>query len=62
MIDTLKNLPSWFVLCVLFVALLVAYYVRPDNVTEDLLKGVSGALLLSLRSVQLPPPPPPVTP
>lgn len=29
---------------------LIAYYIRPDPVTVDLVKAFSGALLLSLRT------------
>lgn len=50
MIDAIKTLPThvWLLIC--FVILLVAYYIRPDPVTVDLVKGFSGALLLSLRT------------
>lgn len=65
--DTLKNVPSWFVLTILFLCVLVAYYIRPDPVSQDILKGIIGALLLSLqpKSTQqstpsLPPQPQPV--
>lgn len=46
----LKSIPThvWLVAC--FVILLIAYYVRPDPVTVDLVKAFSGALLLSLRT------------
>ena len=38
----------WLLMC--FLVLLVAYYIRPDPVTVDLVKAFSGALLLSLRT------------
>ena len=46
----LKSIPThvWLIVC--FLVLLVAYYVRPDPVTVDLVKAFSGALLLSLRT------------
>ena len=52
----LKEAPSWMILFALFIVLLTGYYIRPDNVTEDSLKAVVGALLLSLRSTQPAPP------
>lgn len=59
-----KSVPThvWLFLCC--VLLMAAYYIRPDNVTEDLVKSFCGALLLSLRTGndQRPPPPNPVTP
>ena len=57
MLSVLKLMPSWFVLFVLLLVLMVLYQVRPDATTEDMVKGVLGALLLSLR--QAPPQPPP---
>lgn len=52
----------WLLLCV--VIFLIAYYVRPDAVTVDLLKGFVGALLLALRTgpTERPPNPPPQNP
>jgi hypothetical protein len=45
-----KDVPAHLILCVMFLALLLAYYIRPDPVTQDALKAVLGALLLSLQS------------
>ena len=59
----LHEIPThvWLICC--FIVLLAAYYIRPDPLTFDLVKGFSGALLLSLRtgSDQRPPAHPPVT-
>lgn len=46
----LAQIPTHVWLGVFFVILLIAYYVRPDPVTVDLVKAFSGALLLSLRA------------
>jgi len=48
--DWIKSIPTHVWLFFAFVILLCAYYIRPDPVTVDLVKGFSGALLLSLRS------------
>lgn len=56
MIEQMKHIPSWLILLILFVCLMIGYYIRPDNVTEDALKSVIGALLLSMRSTQPPNP------
>lgn len=50
MMSSIKEIPThvWLIFC--FIVLLVAYYIRPDPVTVDLVKGFSGALLLSLRT------------
>lgn len=62
-IHFLKEIPAWAVLSMLFGCLLIGYYIRPDNVTEDSLKAVLGALLLTLRpNERSQPPPPPGTP
>lgn len=60
----IREIPTHVWLLVCFVVLLVAYYVRPDPVTVDLVKAFSGALLLSLRTgndqrPQIQPPTPP---
>lgn len=55
----IKDLPAWLVLLILFVILMIGYYIRPDAVTEDMAKGVLGAILLSLRAA---PPQPSVVP
>lgn len=57
-VEVLRIMPTWVILSFLFVVLLICYYIRPDNVTEDTLKGVIGALLLSIQPRQQPPPPP----
>jgi hypothetical protein len=49
-IDAIKTIPTHVWLLVSFLALLIFYYIRPDPVTIDLVKGFSGALLLSLRT------------
>lgn len=51
----IKELPAWSVLFVLLLVLLGLYQVRPDATSEDAVKAVLGALLLSLRSAQPPP-------
>lgn len=51
----IKEIPSWVVLFVLLSLLMLGYYVRPDNVTEDSFKAVLGALLLSLQTKPKPP-------
>ena len=48
-LSTCNGIPPHLLLLAIFIALLVAYYIRPDPVTQDLLKGVFGALLLSLN-------------
>lgn len=58
MMEHLKQLPVWCALSGLFVILLAGYYIRPDNVTEDALKSVLGALLLSLQVKPRPQDPP----
>lgn len=59
-ISTLREMPTWFVLLIVLGVLLTGYYIRPDNVTEDAIKSVAGALLLSLQhNKPLPPPPTP---
>ncbi len=60
--NRLKQVPPWFVLFILFILLMVGYYVRPDNVTEDSLKAVLGALLLSIQPRSQQPPQDPPTP
>lgn len=65
MIENLKLIPPWFVLFVLMVLLMIGYYIRPDNLTEDSAKAVLGALLLSIQPRQQAPPPnenPPIVP
>lgn len=47
--NMLKELPAWIVLVTIFLALLIAYYVRPDAVTVDMIKTVLGAILLALQ-------------
>jgi len=54
----LSQIPTHVWLMVAFLILLVAYYVRPDPVTVDLVKAFSGALLLSLRAGASGTPPP----
>lgn len=57
----LKEVPTWAVLFVLLILLLTGYYIRPDNVTEDAIKAIIGALLGAL----MPRPPmaaPPILP
>lgn len=61
----IRDIPTHVWLVMACILLMVAYYIRPDNVTEDLVKSFCGALLLSLRggNDQRPPPPPtPITP
>lgn len=62
MIASLKQIPPWLVLFVLFVLLMIGYYIRPDNVTEDAVKAVLGALLLSIQPRPIQQPPEPSTP
>lgn len=64
MIEHLKQMPAWVILSTLFVLLMIGYYVRPDNLTEDAAKGVLAALLLSIQTNKqtLPPPTEPKTP
>lgn len=50
MIQHLKDVPTWTVLLFLFILVMVGYYIRPDNLTEDAAKGILGALLLSLQT------------
>lgn len=54
----IRDIPTHVWMFISFCVLLVAYYVRPDPVTVDLVKGFAGALLLSLRTGhdQRPPP------
>lgn len=54
----LTQIPTHIWLGVFFVILLIAYYIRPDPVTVDLVKAFSGALLLSLRAGASGTPPP----
>lgn len=58
MIEALKHIPAWFILLILLVILLVLWEFRPDSTVEQLVTGVSGALLLSLRPSQPQPPTP----
>lgn len=60
-LSSVKDIPThvWLLIC--FVILLIAYYIRPDPVTVDLVKGFSGALLLSLRTGTDQRPPSPTT-
>lgn len=48
--NALKQTPAWIILAVLFVLLMIGYYVRPDNLTEDSAKAVLGALLMSIQT------------
>lgn len=57
--NNLKDIPAWVVLSALFILLMIGYYIRPDNVTEDSAKGILAALLLSLRPNQNTPTPNP---
>ena len=52
LITHLKDVPTHVWLMLLFLVLLCGYYIRPDEVTHDLLKADFGALLLSLTSGQ----------
>lgn len=47
--NQIKQMPAWIILAVLFVLLMIGYYIRPDNLTEDSAKGVLGALLMSIQ-------------
>lgn len=60
--NQLRATPPWLVLFILFVLLMLGYYIRPDNLTEDCAKGVIGALLLSIQPRQHPPPTDPPAP
>ena len=51
----LREMPSWVILSTLFAFLQIMYHLRPDSLTEDAVKGVLGALLLSMRPHQQPP-------
>lgn len=42
--------PMHIWLLILFFAIFIGYYIRPDPVTVDLLKAAFGALLLALRT------------
>ena len=58
----LKDVPTHVWLMLLFLVLLGGYYIRPDEVTHDLLKADFGALLLSLTNGSIHPPTPPPNP
>jgi hypothetical protein len=49
-IASMRDIPTHVWMILVCLALLIAYYIRPDPVTQDLLKSFSGALLLSLRA------------
>lgn len=56
----LKDIPTHVWLIFVCLVLLTAYYIRPDPITQNLVIGFFGALLLALRTgpEQRPPPTP----